>query len=113
MSNRRARQPAVFGKIRLLAGWEHLPKAAVAAAAPGRLLAAQLDRPLFSANFSATESLDPATARSLDDWTTFHDGGVRLVEYLQHVGYNGLMISVLADELVKSSLCNIRISAVP
>jgi hypothetical protein len=97
VSNRRQRQPAVFGKIRLLAGWDHLPKAAVGPAAPGRLLAAQLDRPLFPANFSAAESLDPATARSLDDWTTFHDGGLRLVEYLQHVGYNALMIAVLAD----------------
>jgi hypothetical protein len=98
VTNRRDQQPAVFGKIRVLAGWEHLPKAAVSgAASPGRLLAVQLDRPLFTANFAAAESLDAWSGRSLDDWTTFHEGGLRLVEYLQHVGYNGLMISVLAD----------------
>ncbi|MGO8691385.1 MAG: family 10 glycosylhydrolase [Thermoguttaceae bacterium] len=97
VSNRRERQPAVFGRIRLLAGWEHLPKAAVAASPPGRLLVAQLDRPLLAANFSAAEALDAWSGRSLDDWTTFHQGGLRLVEYLQHVGYNALMISVLAD----------------
>jgi hypothetical protein len=61
------------------------------------LLAAHFDRPLFPANFSAAESLDAWSGRSLDDWGTFHDGGLRLVEYLQYVGYNGLMISVLAD----------------
>ena len=97
MTNRRERQPAVYGKIRVLAGWEHLPKAAVGRPPPGRLLAAYMDRPLLAANFSAAESLDAWSGRSLDDWTTFHEGGLRLVEYLQHVGYNGLMISVLAD----------------
>ena len=34
---------------------------------------------------------------SVDDWRTFQEGGTRLVEYLNHVGYNGLMLSVLAD----------------
>ena len=52
---------------------------------------------MLAANFSAAEALDAWSGRSLDDWTTFHQGGLRLVEYLQHVGYNGLMISVLAD----------------
>ena len=41
--------------------------------------------------------LDAWSGRSLDDWGTFFDGGTRLVEYLRHVGYNGLMLSVLAD----------------
>ncbi len=97
VTNRRDRQPAVYGKIRVLAGWEHLPQAAIAALPAGRLLAGQLDRPLFPANFSAPESLDAWSSRSLDDWATFYSGGLRLVEYLQHVGYNGLMIAVLAD----------------
>ena len=94
MTNRREQQPAVYGKIRVLAGWEHLPQAAVPRGRRrGRLLAAYLDRPLFPANFSAAESLDAWSGRSLDDWTTFHEGGLRLVEYLHYVGYNGLMIS--------------------
>ena len=98
VTNRREQQPAVYGKIRVLAGWDHLPKAAVAARRPpGACWRRHLDRPLFPANFSAPESLDAWSGRSLDDWGTFHAGGLRLVEYLQHVGYNGLMISVLAD----------------
>ena len=52
---------------------------------------------MFPANFSAPESLDAWSSRSLDNWATFYSGGLRLVEYLQHVGYNGLMIAVLAD----------------
>ena len=98
VSNRGEQQAAVYGKIRLLAGCEHLPKAKVAAPPrAGRLLAAYLDRPLFPENFSAAQSLDSWSGRSLHDWTTFHNGGLRLVEYLQYAGYNGLMISVAAD----------------
>ncbi len=33
----------------------------------------------------------------MDDWTTFYQASTRLVEYLNHVGYNGLMLSVVAD----------------
>ncbi len=41
--------------------------------------------------------LDPLSHRSLDDWNTFYQGGTRLVKYLRFVGYNALMMSVLAD----------------
>ena len=33
----------------------------------------------------------------MDDWVTYYEGATRLVEYLHHVGYNGLVMSVLAD----------------
>ena len=98
ISNRRERAPALYGKIRVLAGWQHLPPAlGVPSHNAQRLLAAYLDRPLFTANFSAAQTLDAWSGRSLDDWQTFHQGGTRLVEYLQYVGYNGLMMSVVAD----------------
>jgi hypothetical protein len=98
MSNRRDRSPAVYGKIRLYGGWEHLPPAApVDPRADQRLLAAYFDRPLFPENFAASEALDNWSGLSLDDWTTFHEGGTRLIEYLKYVGYNGLMLSVMAD----------------
>jgi hypothetical protein len=98
MANRRDRLPAFYGKIRVLGGWEHLPPAALAESRAGqRLLAAYFDRPLFPENFGASETLDNWSGLSLDDWTTFYEGGTRLVEYLRHVGYNGLMISVMAD----------------
>ena len=98
VTNRREQTPAVYGKIRVLGGWEHLPRTAVAGPPAGeRLFAAYMDRPLLPENFSANEQLDSWSGRSLDDWRTFHEAGTRLVEYLQHVGYNGLMISVAAD----------------
>ncbi len=102
MTNRRAKSPAVFGRIRVLAVGGQLPRASTndsieLAESPGRLLTAYFDRPLFPENFSATEALDTWSRRSLDDWRTFYEGGSRMVEYLHHVGYNSLMISVLAD----------------
>ena len=98
MTNGRQHAPAIYGKIRVLTGPEQLPRLLPKGAAGNRrLLAAYLDRPLIPANFSATECLDPWSGRSLDDWWTFYQGGSRLVEYLHHTGYNGLMLAVLAD----------------
>jgi len=98
ITNRSDRQPALYGKIRVLSGWEQLPPAAALAAPPaGRLLAAYMDRPLLTENFSANQALDGWSGRSLQDWSTFYEGGTRLVEHLRHVGYDGLMLSVLAD----------------
>ena len=67
------------------------------AAAAGRLLAAYLDRPLLPENFSADEVAGRLERAEPHDWATFHEAGTRLVEYLHYVGYNGLMLSVLAD----------------
>ena len=111
VSNGRDRAPAVYGKIRVLADGEHLPRAlAGRAEANGRLLAAYLDRPLIPENFSANECLDSQSGRSLHDWRTFYEGGTRLVEYLNHAGYNGLMLAVLADgsTIYPSGLCASR-----
>jgi hypothetical protein len=98
LSNLRDHSPAVYGKIRVLVDGERLSRAAAPPAKQGqRLIAAYLDRPLIPENFGGSESFDAWSGRSLDDWNTFYESGSRLVEYLQHVGYNGLMLSVLAD----------------
>ncbi|HTU25221.1 MAG TPA: family 10 glycosylhydrolase [Pirellulales bacterium] len=114
LTNRRPNSPAVYGKIRVFAvGAPAAPRRALARAENppvilsramakdpppgGRLLAGYLDRPLMAENFSAPESLDAFSRRSLDDWNTFYLGTVRLIEYLNHVGYNGLMLTVVAD----------------
>ncbi|MDA1048883.1 MAG: family 10 glycosylhydrolase [Planctomycetota bacterium] len=98
LSNRRDGKPAAFGKIRVLAGPAQLPPAAIdRAPIDVRLLSAYYDKPLFPENFSAPESLDESTQQSLGDWNTFYTGGVRLVEYLKHVGYNSAIISVSRD----------------
>ena len=81
ITNRRHDRPVVFGRIRVLAGWEHLPRAYAAetkdALFQKRLTAAYLDRPLFPESFSADESYDNWSRRSLDDWATFHTGASR------------------------------------
>ena len=62
-----------------------------------RLVAAYLDRPLFPDNFSAHEVLVPPSQLGMHDWRTFYQGGTRLIEYLNHLGYGGLVLSVYAD----------------
>jgi len=111
-TNRRTGSRAVYGKITVSSAAGNqlamlaigrgassglLPPAFDKSAAPQRLWAGYMDRPLVPENFGAPESLDTPTGRSLDDWNTFYQAGTRLVSYLQHVGYNGLMLSVMAD----------------
>lgn len=113
VTNRREGTRAVYGRIRLLGprtplaarvrepGPHHLPRLGPIAASDGsRLLAAYYDRPLFPANFGANQALDPwnsAGGRTLADWSTFFEGGSRLLEYLDYAGYNALLLSVMAD----------------
>jgi hypothetical protein len=98
MTNGRQHSPAVYGKIRVLAGGERLARTMPDRADTNRrLLAAYLDRPSFSETFGANECIDPCSARCLDDWWTFYEGGTRLVDYLHHAGYNGLLLGALTD----------------
>ncbi len=116
LTNRRDGSHAVFGKIRVLGPKanpvtaavkrardedetrSYLPRRFVSRdAGAGRLLAGYYDRPLFPENFSASDSFDSWSGRSLDDWHTFYEGGTRLADYLNYAGHNGLMLSVLAD----------------
>ena len=89
---------ARFGQIRVLAGPDHLP-AVPRGRIPEkpRLAAAYFHKPFWPAVFSATQQLDPATGRSLDDWQTFYEAGTRLVEYLRHTGYNGAVVCVASE----------------
>jgi hypothetical protein len=112
VTNQRDGSRAVFGKIRVIGPKTSgvsglgrdtnrptfLPHAFGAKGPVGdRLLAGFYDRPLFPENFSASEAFDEWSSRGLDDWVTYYEGATRLVEYLQHVGYNGLVMTVLAD----------------
>ena len=91
------KNPAVYGKIRVLDGCARLPANPTVSALESRLFAAYFARPLFPECFGAAESLDGWSKRSLDDWTTFYQGATRFIEYLRYVGYNGAMVSVLCD----------------
>ena len=96
--NRGTNGPAAYGKIRLFAGPESLPSSEVSTAKiDERMLAAYFDKPLFPENFAASEGLDEASQRSLDDWQTFLEGTDRLIQYLKHVGYNAAVISVVSE----------------
>src|SRR6185369_18012331 len=53
--------------------------------------------PLFAENFSAPEALDPTTHRSFDDWVTFGAAAERLLETLQHGGYNAIVLTAACD----------------
>ena len=96
--NRRTRGPALFSKITVLAGPDELPAVTLPVTnVPGRTLAAWYDKPLWPENFSASEAIDPATGRNFDDWGTFYVAGRRLVETLQHGGYNAVFLNVACE----------------
>lgn len=97
ITNRRETDPAFYGKIQVSRIAGHLPRAYPAGSPSARLFAAYLDRPLFPESFSAEEVFEAPSPLGMDDWKTFYQGGTRLVEYLNHVGYGGLILSVLAD----------------
>ena len=98
ITNRRNDDPAFYGAIRALRIADHLPRAFPAGGpSPARLYAAYLDRPLIPESFSAEEVFTTSSPLGMDDWKTFYQGGTRLVEYLNHVGYGGLFLSVYAD----------------
>jgi hypothetical protein len=112
ITNRRPGARAVYGKITVLSGPQNqlpvlalakgesstmLPPAFQQPTSGGRLWAGYMDRPLLAENFGAPEAFDPPSRRSLDDWNTFYQGGSRLVQYLEHAGFSGLMLAVLAD----------------
>ena len=97
LANRRDDGQAAYGKLRLYSGPQRLRRAQPADDRAERLLAGYLDRPMFTANFSASESLDPFIRRSLTDWQTFYEGGTRLADYLNSTGRNALMMAVYAE----------------
>ena len=87
--------PAVFGRFRIYRR-ESQPKAPPVRP-DGRRAFAYFEKPLFPECFSATESLDTETGRSLEDWKTFYDGATRLIQYVKRVGYNGLVITCASE----------------
>ncbi len=97
LANRRDGARAAYGKLRLYSGPQRLRRAVPPDDRAERLLAGYLDRPMFTANFSASESLDPFIRRSLTDWQTFYEGGTRLADYVNSTGRNALMMAVYAE----------------
>jgi hypothetical protein len=98
MTNRSGARRAVYGRIRLYEYPGSLPASpTVNTRPPSRRLAAYFDRPLWPENFGASEALDASSGRSLKDWKTFHDGGLRLIQYLQQSGRNAIVAPAWSD----------------
>lgn len=97
LTNRRGDGPAIFGKVRVLAGPARLASPAPGPGTSERLVAAYFDKPLFPENFSVTDSLDTRSNRPIDDWSVFLQGGGRLADYLRWSGHNAAVVSVLCE----------------
>lgn len=93
----RGADPAMFGKISVLAGPTALPPLSLPPTLGERDLTAFFDKPLFPENFGALEALAPAAQGTLDDWGTFYHGAKRLVEYLKYSGYNSAVVTVACE----------------
>lgn len=89
---------AVYRRVRVfrLSG-PPAPRPALASARDERLVGAWLDKPLFPEMFGAGDTADRATARSLDDWRTFYEGGDRFVQHLRYAGYNSAVVPALCE----------------
>lgn len=94
IANRRDDAPAGFGTLRVLSGPAALPASPAADGDNARLMALYFDRPLLADAFLASDILDAGSDRSLTDWVTFLQAGLRFVEYLKHTGHNGAMLAV-------------------
>jgi hypothetical protein len=62
-----------------------------------RLIGPYLHRPLLAEAFGASEALDAATNRSLDDWRTFDLATERFAERLRRSGENAALLAVMGE----------------
>lgn len=95
LTNFSSQQPAMFGTLRVYrrAALEPAPNGTP----EGRSVLAFLERPLFPETFNAREALDEETGRSLEDWMSFWEGGQRMIEQIQHLGYDGLALMCASE----------------
>ncbi|MEI6240184.1 MAG: hypothetical protein WCR51_07330 [Planctomycetia bacterium] len=95
ITNLSARSPAMFGKVRVLAG----PGAVAARQRPAdgaRRLYVHLGTPDFS-GFGAAERVDAASGRSAADWTAFLGAARRSADWAVAQGAAGALVAVYAD----------------
>lgn len=112
MTNRHPEKSAFYGKIRISSVGNRLPRLLPKTRSdlqnktepgqretprPERLIAPMFSRPIFSDFFSATKVPGGTDEFTLTDWITFYDGARRMTEYMNYVGYNGLVLNIYAD----------------
>jgi hypothetical protein len=100
LANPATDRPAAFGKLRVKSGAGgagRLPPAMPPDQAASRIALAYLEKPLLGKTFTATEEYDAWSGRTFETWSTFYEGGTRLVEYLHYAGYSGAIVGVACD----------------
>ncbi len=113
--NRHAQKPVCLGKIRFFSAGNrfqpHTPLPSegnigigtrnrtenTANTVKQRLIAMMIGKPMFTQAFSSSEMNNDPTGLCVSDWLTFYGGGNRMIEYMEHVGYNGAVLTVYAD----------------
>ena len=89
-------QPALFGRVRVLAGPDRLPAAAPPASGGGRQLHAYVSDPSFS-DFGGRDRVVRDGAGAVSDWRTHLDATQHLVEQLRARAAAGAVVTVYAD----------------
>ncbi|MFM8377865.1 MAG: hypothetical protein ACKOB1_00910 [Planctomycetia bacterium] len=95
ITNLSARSPAMFGKVRLLAGPATVAVRPRSADGPRRFYL-HLAEPDF-ATFGAAGRMDAASGRSVDDWDSFLGGARRSADWVVAQGAAGMLVGVHAD----------------
>ena len=97
--NRHEKQPAQYGKLRLLRQDDNASANAglMPSTSDSRLLAGYISKPSLSAQFGAAETLDGASGLSVQSWSTFLEAANRYAQLLKLSGQNGAFLTVAAD----------------
>ena len=96
LANRNSRSPLTVRRVELIGGPTRLASE-TSPPASGRKILAFNELPLFAENFAGEKSLDLVTNESLEDWQTFYQSADRLIQFLKHSGYTGMMLTVNAQ----------------
>lgn len=62
-----------------------------------RLVAILIGKPMFAQAFSSSEMSSEPNGLCVSDWKTYYDGAARMIEYLNHVGFNGAFLTIYSD----------------
>ena len=98
LRNRQDQGNCRYGTVRVAALTGGLPEFAIPDVPyERRRLIAYIDRPSITSNFVASEAVDEVWNAGLQDWQTFYEAGRRLVDYLQHEGFDTAIVNVYSE----------------
>ena len=109
IANQRTQGKVQFGRIRIESWPDGLPEPDRKNSRPNsRQRIASIDGHLLRSIFLAKNPWNADTRVSFDDWLTFYQAAIRLIDYLHYAGYDGAKISIASDgsSLFPSTLLN-------